>query len=69
MVIKINHGSSLYGALEYNQEKVNEGLGKVLGTNLVMEPTDGRFSIASSMADFERLMPTYIRTQKTVIHF
>lgn len=68
MVAKINHGSSLYSALAYNQEKVNEGLRKVLGTNLVMEPADGRFSIASSMADFERLMPAHIRTQKPVIH-
>ncbi|MFT4222360.1 conjugal transfer protein MobB [Dysgonomonas sp.] len=68
MVAKINHGSSLYGALAYNQEKVNEGLGKVLGTNLVLEPTDGRFSVASSMMDFERLMPAHIRTQKPVIH-
>lgn len=68
MVAKINHGSSLYGALAYNQEKVNEGLGKVLGTNLVMEPADGKFWIASSLADFERLMPAHIRTQKPVIH-
>jgi hypothetical protein len=68
MVAKINHGSSLYGALAYNQEKVNEDLGRVLGTNLVMEPADGCFSITSSMADFERLMPAHIRTQKPVIH-
>lgn len=68
MVAKINHCSSLYSALAYNQEKVNEGLGKILGTNMVMEPADGRFSIASSMADFERLMPAHIRTQKPVIH-
>jgi hypothetical protein len=38
MVAKISHGSSLYGALSYNQEKVDEGLGKVLATNLVIEP-------------------------------
>jgi hypothetical protein len=68
MVAKINHGSSLYGALSYNQEKVNEGLGKVLGTNLVMEPADGKFSIGASMADFERLMPSHFRTKKPVMH-
>lgn len=68
MVAKISHGSSLYGALSYNQEKVNEGLGKVLGTNLVMEPADGKFSIGASMADFERLMPSHIRTKKPVMH-
>ena len=47
MVAKFSHGSSLYGALSYNQEKVNEGLGKVLATNLVIEPNDGVFSVAS----------------------
>ena len=35
MIAKINTGSNLYGALAYNQEKVDEGLGKVLvGNNL-----------------------------------
>jgi len=35
MIAKINTGSNLYGALAYNQEKVDEGLGKVLvGSNL-----------------------------------
>ena len=35
MIAKINTGNSLYGALAYNQEKVDEGLGKILvGNNL-----------------------------------
>lgn len=68
MVAKFSHGSSLYGALSYNQEKVNEGLGKVLATNLVIEPNDGVFNVASCMEDFERFMPSHIRTTKPVIH-
>ncbi|GAA6253708.1 conjugal transfer protein MobB [Bacteroides thetaiotaomicron] len=68
MVAKINHGSSLYGALSYNQEKVDEGLGKVLATNKVLEPADGAFNVASCMQDFERFMPSHIRTKKPVIH-
>ncbi|EGK02564.1 conjugal transfer protein MobB [Dysgonomonas gadei] len=68
MVAKFSHGSSLYGALSYNQEKVNEGLGKVLATNLVIEPSDGVFNVASCMEDFERFMPSHIRTSKPVIH-
>ncbi|MBP7611534.1 MAG: relaxase/mobilization nuclease domain-containing protein [Paludibacter sp.] len=68
MVAKISHGSNLYGALSYNQEKVDEGLGKVLATNLVIEPTDGAFNTASCMQDFERFMPSHIRTSKPVIH-
>ena len=68
MVAKISHGSSFYGALSYNQEKVDEGLGKVLGTNLVLEPADGAFNVAACMQDFERFMPSHIRTGKPVIH-
>lgn len=68
MVAKFSHGSSLYGALSYNQEKVNEGLGKVLATNLVIEPNDGMFNVASCMEDFERFMPSHIRTSKPIIH-
>lgn len=68
MIAKFSHGSSLYGALSYNQEKVNEGLGKVLATNLVIEPNDGAFNAASCMEDFERFMPSHIRTSKPFIH-
>ena len=68
MVAKFSHGSSLYGALSYNQEKVNEGLGKVLATNLVIEPNDGVFNVASCMEDFERFIPSHVRTSKPVIH-
>lgn len=68
MVAKISHGSNLYGALSYNQEKVDEGLGKVLATHLVIEPADGAFNASSCMQDFERFMPSHITTQKPVIH-
>ncbi|HML64769.1 MAG TPA: conjugal transfer protein MobB [Dysgonomonas sp.] len=68
MVAKFSHGSNLYGALSYNQEKVNEGLGKVLATNLVIEPDDGVFNVAPCMEDFERFMPSHIRTSKPIIH-
>ncbi|WP_313381431.1 conjugal transfer protein MobB [Proteiniphilum saccharofermentans] len=68
MVAKISHGSNLHGALSYNQEKVDEGLGKVLGTNLVIEPTDGTFNASTCMQDFERFMPSHITTKKPVIH-
>lgn len=68
MVAKISHGSNLYGALSYNQEKVDEGLGRVLATHLVIEPADGAFNVSACMQDFERLMPSHITTKKPVIH-
>src|SRR5665647_3222713 len=54
MIAKINTGQSLDGALAYNQEKVDEGLGKVLTSNLVCEPMDGCFSVQTTAADFAR---------------
>jgi hypothetical protein len=70
MIARINIGSSLYGALAYNQEKVDENLGKVLASNLVCEPIDGRFSVLACVTDFARWMPSseHLPTKKPVIH-
>lgn len=70
MIARINIGSSLYGALAYNQEKVDENLGKVLASNLVCEPLDGRFSVVACATDFARWMPSpeHLPTKKPVIH-
>ena len=70
MIAKINTGSNLYGALAYNQEKVDEGLGKVLASNLVCEPMDGCFSVQNCAADFARWLPSseHLPTKKPVIH-
>lgn len=68
MVAKINIGSNLYGALAYNQEKVDEGLGKILGSNLVFEPTDGQFNVLECMEDFIQFVPAHFRTEKPVFH-
>ncbi len=70
MIARINIGSSLYGALAYNQEKVDENLGKVLASNLVCEPIDGRFSVPACASDFARWMPSaeHLPTKKPVIH-
>jgi len=68
MVAKINRGSNLYGALAYNQEKVDEGLGKVLGANLVFEPADGHFNVSECMEDFLQFIPAHFRTEKPVFH-
>lgn len=68
MVAKINIGSNLYGALAYNQEKVDEGLGKVLGANLVFEPADGHFNVLECMDDFMQFVPAHFRTEKPVFH-
>ena len=68
MVAKINIGSNLYGALSYNQEKVDESMGKVFGANLVFEPADGKFNITECMNDFMQFVPAHFRTEKPVFH-
>jgi hypothetical protein len=68
MIAKISHGSSLYGALAYNQQKVDAEKGKILECNLVMTPPDGRFNVYDCVADFERFTPSHGRTAKPVVH-
>lgn len=68
MVAKINVGSSLYGALAYNGEKVNEQEGRLLATHKVFDRGDGKLDIARCMEDFQRCMPAHIRSEKPVAH-
>lgn len=68
MVAKINIGSNLYGALAYNQEKVDEGVGKILAANLVFQPADGNFNVSACMDDFLGFIPPHFRTEKPVFH-
>lgn len=53
MVAKISTGASLYGALAYNQNKVDEGHAKVLAANLILQPEDGNFHLQDCMEDFK----------------
>ena len=68
MVTKISIGSSLYGALAYNAQKVNAGEGKLLATNRVFDGGDGRMDCARLLRDFCNCMPENVRTRNTVIH-
>lgn len=54
MVANINVGNSLYGALAYNGQKVNEGEGKLLASNKILDNGTGTVDIARATADFER---------------
>lgn len=68
MVAKISIGSSLYGALAYNGEKINEARGRILGSNKVVIPPDGYARIAQMVEDFRSFMPKMGRTKKPVLH-
>lgn len=68
MVAKISIGSSLYGALAYNGEKINEARGRILGSNKVVIPPDGHARIVQMVEDFKSFMPKMGRTKKPVLH-
>lgn len=68
MVANITTGNNIYGALFYNQEKVEQGNGKVLATQILREPADGNFSVAQTAEDLLRWMPSHYRTEKPVLH-
>ena len=55
MVAKISVGSSLYGAIAYNGEKINEAQGRLLTTNRIYNDGSGKVwkpSIALPMSTF-----------------
>lgn len=68
MVAKISIGSSLYGALAYNGEKMNEEHGRILGANKVTIPIDGKVNIGAMAKDFMDFMPKMGKTKKPVLH-
>ena len=68
MVAKITTGKDVYGALAYNQQKVDKGEGAVLRTSGLQEPEDGRFTVADTAAQILSWMPSHVRTEKPVIH-
>jgi hypothetical protein len=68
MVAKITTGNDIYGALAYNQQKVDSEKGAVLATHILREPADGFFSVAQTAEDLQRWMPPHVRTEKPVIH-
>ena len=68
MVAKISFGSSLYGALAYNGEKINKEEGKLLATNKIFDDCSEKTSIANALRDFQRYLSPHIRTEKPVVH-
>jgi hypothetical protein len=68
MIADIHIGNNLYGALTYNQDKIDRGKGEVLEANRVFVPADGRFSVAECVRDFELSMPPQVTTTRGIVH-
>lgn len=68
MVAKINIGSSLFGALAYNQEKVETDEAKILFSNRIIQNRDGSYNIHNCMESFEPYLAANNKTEKPVLH-
>jgi Relaxase/Mobilisation nuclease domain. len=68
MVAKISSGVSLFGALSYNQEKVDEGVADVLYSQNIIRSVDGSFNIPMCMRSFEPYLTANKKTVNPVIH-
>ena len=68
MIAKIGRGSNLYGALAYNQLKVEKENGQVLFTNKIIETPSGHYSVAQLAQSFEPYLIANRNTEKSTLH-
>ena len=58
----------MFGALAYNQNKVDSEEARVLFSNRMLLSEDGHFSIGECMRSFEMQMPVQLSTKKPILH-
>lgn len=70
MIAKITHGSSIYGAVLYNQKKVATGDAKVINSHNIIIPRaeDWNILFRKTLMSFEPYLLANKRTKKTVMH-
>ena len=68
MIAKIGRGSNLYGALVYNQLKVENENGQVLYTNKIIQTPDGSFATSQLLRSFEPYLLANRKTEKPILH-
>jgi hypothetical protein len=68
MIAKISRGSSLYGALTYNYQKVEKQNAQVLSTQKIIESPDGSYSLQQLSRSFELYLLANRKTEKPILH-
>jgi len=68
MIAKIGKGENLYGAISYNQKKIDSENGQVLLLNKIPETLDNIYSASYLHQRFEPYLSANIRTEKPVRH-
>ena len=68
MIAKIDKSENLYGAISYNQKKIDSENGQVLLLNRIPETLDNTYSTSYLHLCFEPYLSANIRTEKPVRH-
>ena len=68
MIAKIGRSSNLYGALAYNQLKVEKESGQILFANKMIETPSGQYSVAQLTQSFEPYLISNRNTEKHTLH-
>lgn len=68
MIAKIVRGHNLYGALAYNQLKVDHENGEILFMNKMIETQDGKYIVPQLAKSFEPYLIANKNTEKTTVH-
>lgn len=68
MIAKIGRSESLYGALAYNQLKVEHENGQILFANKMIETTSGHYSVAQLAQSFAPYLIANRNTEKHTLH-
>jgi hypothetical protein len=62
----MSSGNTLYGALAYNQNKVDEAHAKVIFTSRMIESADGNYDMNTCLRSFEPYLLANRKTEKPV---
>lgn len=68
MIAKIGRSANLYGALAYNQLKVENENGKILFANKMIETAKGHYSVAQLVQSFTPYLIANRNTEKHTLH-
>jgi hypothetical protein len=68
MIAKMSSGSSIYGALSYNLEKVNAQQAKVICTNQMQDSVSGIYDMPACLRSFQSRLVANQKTEKPVLH-
>lgn len=68
MIANIGRGENLFGALSYNQLKVEKEKGQILYTNKIVETVSGQYTTAQLARSFEPYLVANNKTEKPILH-